>query len=150
MDIIRSVDWNPLSLLKFLEMPTSAGILLQLFHLVPTRLKIMESVNHVVMLIMLSIVYKYWVAQSGMGGILSLGKIWTVPFHEAKWSLSEVWIHQQVQSYCSMTYQFSVLKPALWSLRATFRCTSHFTLGRPCWKHRLVYWKRFLSKVGMM
>ena len=29
-------------------------------------------------------VYKYWVAQSGMGGILSQGKIWTVPFHEAK------------------------------------------------------------------
>ena len=27
-------------------------------------------------------------AQSGMGGILSQGKIWTVPFHEAK--LSEI------------------------------------------------------------
>ena len=30
------------------------------------------------------ILYKYGVAQSGMGGILSQGKNWTVPFHEAK------------------------------------------------------------------
>ena len=29
------------------------------------------------------LVYKYWVAHSGMGGILSQGKIWTVPFHSA-------------------------------------------------------------------
>ena len=35
------------------------------------------------------IVYKYSVAQSGMGGILSQGKFWTVPFHEAKSSEME-------------------------------------------------------------
>ena len=29
-------------------------------------------------------IYKYWVAQSGMRGILLQGKIWTVPFHEMK------------------------------------------------------------------
>ena len=29
------------------------------------------------------VTYKYWVPQNGMGGILSLGKIWTVPFHSA-------------------------------------------------------------------
>ena len=30
------------------------------------------------------LLYKYWVAQSGMGGLLSQGKTWTVAFHEAK------------------------------------------------------------------
>ena len=29
-----------------------------------------------------ALLYKYWVAQSGMGGILSQGKSWTVPFHD--------------------------------------------------------------------
>ena len=30
------------------------------------------------------LIHNYWVAQSGIGGILSQGKIWTLPFHEAK------------------------------------------------------------------